>query len=104
MKDTLMPRAATGYRSLLRTPGAAAFFLTAAVGRVGAAMTGLGLLWLLHARTGSYGTAHRFLPGIAGQRHRLPPRAVLVTALGAAGDAPLASAIAAAGLPPWSPP
>ena len=25
-----MPRAATGYRSLLRTPGAAAFFFTAA--------------------------------------------------------------------------
>lgn len=52
-----MPRAVSGYRSLLRTPGAAAFFLTAAVGRVGIAMTGLGLIWLLHARTGSYGTA-----------------------------------------------
>jgi MFS family permease len=47
----------SGYRPLLRTPGAAAFFLTAAVGRVGIAMTGLSLLWLLHARTGSYGTA-----------------------------------------------
>jgi predicted MFS family arabinose efflux permease len=52
-----MPPAASGYRSLLRTPGAAAFFLTAGVGRVGIAMTGLGLVWLLHARTGSYGTA-----------------------------------------------
>ncbi|RKN44996.1 MFS transporter [Streptomyces hoynatensis] len=52
-----MPRVATGYRSLLRTPDAAAFFLAAALGRVGIAMTGLGLLWLLHARTGSYGTA-----------------------------------------------
>jgi predicted MFS family arabinose efflux permease len=52
-----MPSAATGYRPLLRTPGAAAFFLAAAVGRVGIAMTGLGLVWLLHARTGSYGTA-----------------------------------------------
>ena len=52
-----MSHAATGYRSLLRTPGAAAFFLAAAVGRVGIAMTGLGLVWLLHARTGSYGTA-----------------------------------------------
>ena len=52
-----MPRAATGYRSLLRTHGAAAFFFTAAAGRVGIAMTGLGLVWLLHARTGSYGTA-----------------------------------------------
>lgn len=52
-----MSHAATGYRPLLRTPGAAAFFLAAAVGRTGIAMTGLGLVWLLHARTGSYGTA-----------------------------------------------
>jgi predicted MFS family arabinose efflux permease len=65
MKDTLMPRAATGYRSLLRTPGAAAFFLTAAAGRVGIAMTGLGLVWLLHARTGSYGTAGLATAGFA---------------------------------------
>jgi MFS family permease len=57
MKDTLMSHAGTGYRPLLRTPGAAAFFLAAAVGRTGIAMTGLGLVWLLHARTGSYGTA-----------------------------------------------
>ncbi|MER6945271.1 MFS transporter [Nonomuraea sp. NPDC000554] len=60
-----MPHAATGYRPLLRTPGAAAFFLTAAVGRVGIAMTGLGLLWLLHARTGSYGTAGLATAGFA---------------------------------------
>jgi MFS family permease len=65
MKDTVMPRAATGYRSLLRTPGAAAFFLAAAVGRVGIAMTGLGLVWLLHARTGSYGTAGLAAAGFA---------------------------------------
>ena len=52
-----MSHAANGYRSLLRTPGAAAFFLAATVGRTGLAMTGLGLVWLLHARTGSYGTA-----------------------------------------------
>jgi predicted MFS family arabinose efflux permease len=57
MKDAVMSHAASGYRPLLRTPGAAAFFLTAAVGRVGIAMTGLGLFWLLHARTGTYGTA-----------------------------------------------
>jgi predicted MFS family arabinose efflux permease len=57
MKDTPMSHATVGYRSLLRTPGAAAFFLTAAAGRVGIAMTGLGLVWLLHARTGSYATA-----------------------------------------------
>ncbi|WP_328753824.1 MFS transporter [Streptomyces sp. NBC_00269] len=45
------------YRTLLRTPGAAAFFLPAAVGRVGLAMTGLGIVWLVHDRTGSYGAA-----------------------------------------------
>ncbi len=52
-----MSSAASGYRPLLRIPGAAAFFLAAAMGRVGIAMTGLGLVWLVHARTGSYGTA-----------------------------------------------
>ena len=60
-----MPSATSGYRSLLRTPGAAAFFFTAAVGRVGIAMTGLGLIWLLHARTGSYGTAGLATAGFA---------------------------------------
>lgn len=60
-----MLRAATGYRSLLRTPGAAAFFLAAAAGRVGIAMTGLGLIWLMHARTGSYGTAGLAAAGFA---------------------------------------
>ncbi|GAA4203089.1 MFS transporter [Actinocatenispora rupis] len=60
-----MPRAVSGYRSLLRTPGAAAFFLTAAFGRIGIAMTGLGLVWLLHARTGSYGTAGLAAAGFA---------------------------------------
>jgi len=52
-----MSHADSGYRRLLRTPGAAAFFFSAAVGRTGIAMTGLGLVWLLHARFGSYGTA-----------------------------------------------
>ncbi|WP_049569106.1 MFS transporter [Nonomuraea sp. SBT364] len=60
-----MPRAVTGYRSLLRTPGAAVFFLAAAAGRVGIAMTGLGLVWLLHARTGSYATAGLAAAGFA---------------------------------------
>ncbi|MDX3229199.1 MFS transporter [Streptomyces sp. ME19-01-6] len=60
-----MSSAASGYRSLLRTPGAAAFFLAATVGRVGIAMTGLGLVWLLHARTGSYGTAGLATAGFA---------------------------------------
>ncbi|KAK1184869.1 MFS transporter [Streptomyces sp. NBS 14/10] len=56
---------ASGYRPLLRIPGAAAFFLAAAVGRVGIAMTGLGLVWLVHARTGSYGTAGLATAGFA---------------------------------------
>lgn len=60
-----MPRAATGYGPLLRTPGAAAFYLTAALGRVGIAMTGLGLVWLLHDRTGSYATAGLAAAGFA---------------------------------------
>ena len=41
------------YRTLLRVPGAAAFFLTATAGRVGIAMTSLGIVWLVHARTGA---------------------------------------------------
>ena len=60
-----MPSAKFGYRSLLRIPGTAAFFLTAAVGRVGIAMTGLGLVWLVHARTGSYSTAGLVTAGFA---------------------------------------
>jgi hypothetical protein len=78
------------YRTLLRAPGAAAFFLTAAAGRVGIAMTGLGIVWLVHARTGSYATAGLVTGGFAvaeamtgpqlarlidrfGQRRILPP-------------------------------
>jgi hypothetical protein len=53
------------YRTLLRTPGAAAFFLSAAVGRVGIAMTSLGIVWLVHARTGSYATAGLATGGFA---------------------------------------
>jgi hypothetical protein len=53
------------YRALLRTPGAAAFFLTAAIGRVGIAMTGLGIVWLVHTRTGSYATAGLVTGGFA---------------------------------------
>ncbi len=45
------------YRLLLRAPGAAAFFVTAMLGRVGIAMTSLGIIWLVHDRTGSYATA-----------------------------------------------
>jgi MFS family permease len=60
-----MSSAASGYLLLLRIRGAAAFFLAAAVGRVGIAMTGLGLIWLVHARTGSYGTAGLATAGFA---------------------------------------
>ncbi|MFJ4922042.1 MFS transporter [Streptomyces sp. NPDC088725] len=45
------------YRSALRTPGAAAFFLAAAPARLGVAMAGLGIVWLIHAETGSFGAA-----------------------------------------------
>jgi hypothetical protein len=55
----------TSYRTLLRAPGVAAFFLTAAVGRVGIAMTGLGIVWLVHARTGSYITSGLVTGGFA---------------------------------------
>ncbi|MGY0023846.1 MFS transporter [Streptomyces sp. cg35] len=50
-----MPSA--NYRALLRIPGAATFFLAAVVGRVGLAMTGIGIVWLVHARTGSFADA-----------------------------------------------
>jgi len=53
------------YRTLLRSQRAAAFFLTAAVGRVGIAMTSLGIVWLVHARTGSYATAGLVTGGFA---------------------------------------
>jgi MFS family permease len=48
---------ATTYRTLLRTPGAAAFFVPTAFGRVGIAMTSLSIVWLVRAATGSYATA-----------------------------------------------
>jgi len=53
------------YGTLLRAPGAAAFFLTAAVGRVGIAMTSLGIVWLVHAQTGSYAIAGLVTGGFA---------------------------------------
>ncbi|MFD9501769.1 MFS transporter [Streptomyces sp. NPDC060035] len=60
-----MPSASTNYRTLLRTSGVAAFFLPAAVGRLGIAMTGIGIVWLVHARTGSYATAGLVTGGFA---------------------------------------
>ncbi len=60
-----MPDANVGYRGVLRTPGAAIFFFAAAIGRVGIAMIALSLVWLLHARTGSYGTSGLATAGFA---------------------------------------
>jgi hypothetical protein len=101
------------YRTLLRTPGAAAFFLTGAVGRVGIAMTGLGIVWLVHTRTGSYATAGLVSGGFAvaeaaagpqlarlidrfGQARVLPP-ALLAHAAAVA----TLLALVAAGSPDW---
>jgi hypothetical protein len=101
------------YRALLRAPGAAAFFLTAVVGRVGIAMTSLGIVWLVHARTGSYATAGLVTGGFAvaeavagpqlarlidrfGQTRVLPP---VLLAHAAAVAALLA--LVAAGTPDW---
>ena len=101
------------YRTLLRGPGAAAFFLTAAAGRVGIAMTSLGIVWLVHARTGSYTTARLVTGGFAvaeavagpqlarlidrfGQSRVLPP-ALLAHAAAVA----TLLALVAAGTPDW---
>ncbi|HEX6446231.1 MAG TPA: MFS transporter [Streptosporangiales bacterium] len=52
------PARTTGtYRAVLAVPGAAAFFAVACAGRIGIAMTGLGIIWLVHAQTGAYGAA-----------------------------------------------
>jgi len=85
-----MSHADAGYRPLLRTPGAAAFFFSAAVGRTGIAMTGLGLVWLLHARTGSYGTAGLAAAGFALAEALIGPQlARLVDRFGQARVLPL---------------
>ena len=101
------------YRTLLRAPGAASFFLTSAVGRVGIAMTSLGIVWLVHARTGSYATAGLVTGGFAvaeavagpqlarlidrfGQSRVLPP-ALLAHAAAVA----TLLALVAAGSPDW---
>jgi hypothetical protein len=101
------------YRTLLRSHSAAAFFLTAAVGRVGIAMTSLGIVWLVHARTGSYATAGLVTGGFAvaeavagpqlarladrfGQTRVLPP-----ALLAHAGAVTTLLALVAAGTPDW---
>lgn len=45
------------YRTLLAIPGAAAFFIAASIGRLGIAMTSLGIVWLVHAESGSFAVA-----------------------------------------------
>ncbi len=45
------------YRQVLQIPGAAKFFLGAAPGRVGIAMTSLGVVWMIHWSSGSFGAA-----------------------------------------------
>ena len=45
------------YRAVLSLPGAAAFFATAAVARLGVAMTILGVLWAVRGATGSFASA-----------------------------------------------
>jgi MFS family permease len=104
------------YRTLLRTPGAAAFFLPAAAGRVGIAMTSLGIVWLVHARTGSYATAGLVTGGFAvaeavagpqlarltdryGQGRVLPPALLAHAAAVAAQLALVAAGLAAGCLP-----
>jgi len=101
------------YRTLLRAHGAAAFFLAAAVGRVGIAMTSLGIVWLVHARTGSYATAGLVTGGFAvaeavagpqlarladrfGQTRVLPP-----ALLAHAGAVTTLLGLVAAGTPDW---
>ncbi|HEX4212574.1 MAG TPA: MFS transporter [Candidatus Dormibacteraeota bacterium] len=50
-------RTQSPYRAALSTPGALAFYVTAVPGRLGIAMTGLGLIWLVHRGSGSFAAA-----------------------------------------------
>src|SRR5258707_9581874 len=93
------------YRTLLRAPGAAAFFLTAAVGRVGIAMTSLGIVWLVHARTGSFTTAGLVTGGFAvAEAVAGPQLAPLIDPYGPSpGPPPPLPAPPPAGAPPLAP-
>lgn len=55
----------SGYRLALRTPGALRFYVAAAPARIGIAMTGLGIVWLVHGATGSYAAAGTVTGGFA---------------------------------------
>jgi len=67
-------RTPSTYRHLLRLPDAARFAATAAAGRVGIAMTGLGLLLLVRARTGSYADAGAVVAAFAVAEALLGPQ------------------------------
>jgi MFS family permease len=58
-------RQQSGYSAALRTPGAWKFYLAAAPARIGIAMTGLGIVWLVHGSTGSYAAAGTVTGGFA---------------------------------------
>ncbi|NIZ89867.1 MFS transporter [Kineococcus rubinsiae] len=62
------------YRVLLRLPGAALFAATAAAGRIGIAMTGLGLLLLVRERSGSFATAGAVVAAFAVAEALLGPQ------------------------------
>ncbi|MGZ0150268.1 MFS transporter [Kribbella sp. WER1] len=53
------------YAEVLRTPGAWKFYFAAAPARIGIAMTGLGIVWLVHGSTGSYAAAGSVTGGFA---------------------------------------
>jgi MFS family permease len=55
----------SGYSAALQTPGAWKFYLAAAPARIGIAMTGLGIVWLVHGSTGSYAVAGTVTGGFA---------------------------------------
>ncbi|QNE19519.1 MFS transporter [Kribbella qitaiheensis] len=58
-------RQQSGYSAVLRTPGAWKFYLAAAPARIGIAMTGLGIVWMVHGSTGSYAVAGTVTGGFA---------------------------------------
>jgi MFS family permease len=58
-------RQQSGYSAALQTPGAWKFYLAAAPARIGIAMTGLGIVWLVHGSTGSYAAAGTVTGGFA---------------------------------------
>lgn len=87
------------YRILLRSPGAAAFFFTACLGRVGIAMTSLGIVWLVHAESGSYATAGLVTGGFAVAEGLVGPQvARLIDRYGQTAVLPPVLAVHAAGV------